>query len=52
MNTQNPDQHTSDNLILIAQRVGHSWRCLFASIQDDATPEIVETVLAVLVLLV
>jgi hypothetical protein len=40
---QHPEYSTNGDLIAITQRVGETWRCLFASHEDESRPRIVET---------
>jgi len=46
MSTQSThsNQNGNDNLIAITQRVGKSWRCLFASTNENGRPTVLETV--------
>ena len=41
--TQQPEYSNNGNLIAITQRVGETWKCLFASLADDSRPTIIET---------
>jgi hypothetical protein len=43
MNAQNSEQSAHENLLLITQRIGESWRCIFASFLDSGKPEVIET---------
>jgi len=40
-----PDRSQEDHVILLTQRVGRAWRCLFASIQEECNPIVLETVI-------
>ena len=41
--SQQPQYSKSGNIIAITQRVGETWKCLFASLADDSRPTITKT---------